>query len=366
MEFFMLIVLLPLCASVIMMPYLTRKTISFGISIPEEAFQEEEITGVRKRYIKWTGLTSILLILGMMLLVKDVTDADTGRIIALSMLPLLFFIVAFWVYLKAHHKMKALKESKAWHAQQRQYATAHLTSAAERKAVYSNAWFVIPALVAMLSFVLTFLNYNQMPNPLPMKYDFAGNVTVWEEKTYKIVYLLPIIQVYMIALFVFINSMIDRAKQQIDPAHRKRSLKQQQSFRAYWSLFLLITCVLIVGLFFFLQLTYLIEVPSTLITIVPIGISTVIIIGAIVLSLITGQGGSRLRVPDSDQGIGVQRDDDRYWKLGLFYINRHDPALFLEKRMGVGWTVNLGRPTVWIVLAIILGSSLALSLWTMW
>jgi uncharacterized membrane protein len=35
-------------------------------------------------------------------------------------------------------------------------------------------------------------------------------------------------------------------------------------------------------------------------------------------------------------------DDDRYWKAGFFYINRNDPSVFVPKRFGVGWTVNLG------------------------
>jgi uncharacterized membrane protein len=35
-------------------------------------------------------------------------------------------------------------------------------------------------------------------------------------------------------------------------------------------------------------------------------------------------------------------DDDRYWRGGVIYINRDDPAVFVPKRFGVGWTVNLG------------------------
>ena len=39
------------------------------------------------------------------------------------------------------------------------------------------------------------------------------------------------------------------------------------------------------------------------------------------------------------------RDDDRYWYGGGFlYNNPDDPALFVPKRFGLGWTVNFGRP----------------------
>ncbi len=42
------------------------------------------------------------------------------------------------------------------------------------------------------------------------------------------------------------------------------------------------------------------------------------------------------------QRIGaVFRDDDRYWYGGFFYNNPDDPAVFVPKRFGLGWTMNL-------------------------
>lgn len=38
------------------------------------------------------------------------------------------------------------------------------------------------------------------------------------------------------------------------------------------------------------------------------------------------------------------RDDDRYWYGGFFYNNPDDPAMFVPKRYGMGWTVNFGNP----------------------
>jgi uncharacterized membrane protein len=38
----------------------------------------------------------------------------------------------------------------------------------------------------------------------------------------------------------------------------------------------------------------------------------------------------------------------------MFYINPKDPALFVEKRFGIGYTVNLGNRWSWIFLVITL------------
>jgi uncharacterized membrane protein len=47
------------------------------------------------------------------------------------------------------------------------------------------------------------------------------------------------------------------------------------------------------------------------------------------------------------------RTDDTRWKLGLFYYNPDDPALFVEKRFGLGHTVNLANRWAWLVLFVI-------------
>jgi Family of unknown function (DUF5808) len=50
--------------------------------------------------------------------------------------------------------------------------------------------------------------------------------------------------------------------------------------------------------------------------------------------------------------ILARRDDrtpDRCWKAGIFYVNPADPALFVEKRHGIGYTLNFGNPWSWVV-----------------
>lgn len=47
---------------------------------------------------------------------------------------------------------------------------------------------------------------------------------------------------------------------------------------------------------------------------------------------------------DYQHSSPIFRDDDRYWSAGFFYNNPDDPALFVPKRFGLGWTLNFGHP----------------------
>jgi hypothetical protein len=49
---------------------------------------------------------------------------------------------------------------------------------------------------------------------------------------------------------------------------------------------------------------------------------------------------------------------DECWKLGFLYINPADPAIFVEKRLGLGYTCNFGNQTTWLFLGLILLFSL--------
>ncbi len=50
----------------------------------------------------------------------------------------------------------------------------------------------------------------------------------------------------------------------------------------------------------------------------------------------------------------IFRDDERYWYGGIFYNNPDDPAMFVPKRFGFGWTMNFGHPQAKLVLVAIL------------
>ena len=56
--------------------------------------------------------------------------------------------------------------------------------------------------------------------------------------------------------------------------------------------------------------------------------------------------------PPAPAPIG-DRTPDECWKWGQIYYNPADPSIWIEKRAGVGYTVNFARPTAWVLVALI-------------
>jgi uncharacterized membrane protein len=52
----------------------------------------------------------------------------------------------------------------------------------------------------------------------------------------------------------------------------------------------------------------------------------------------------------------ADRDDDRFWKGGIVYVNKGDPAVMVGARFGAGWTLNLGNPRAWIIIAAVIAA----------
>ncbi len=54
------------------------------------------------------------------------------------------------------------------------------------------------------------------------------------------------------------------------------------------------------------------------------------------------------------------RDSSGHWKWGMIYHNPDDPKVWIAKRYGWGWTLNMARPQSWAILALLVLALLAL------
>jgi len=78
-------------------------------------------------------------------------------------------------------------------------------------------------------------------------------------------------------------------------------------------------------------------------------VAAVTVAGSVVIVVVLarmGQGGARLT--GGGTGPAGDRTLDAHWRWGQLYVNRADPAFFVEKRFGIGYTLNFGHPLWWV------------------
>ena len=341
-------------------PYLTRRTESFGVTIPQKIYSSDELKKMRKQYAGYTSILAIVLLVILFTFSRNSSEQVLG--IQLTVFIVLYLIVSFLIYLKFHFQMKKLKQIRNWNEgkEERLFIS---TSFHRDKLSYSNLWFSISFFITFIVIFLTFQNYHLLPERIPMQYNFSGTVTSWAEKSYRSALLFPATMLYMTFIFLFVNTIISRAKQQIDSEDPEKSLKQNAMFRRRWSLFIITCGIALTLLLAFAQLSLFYPFSPAVLMVIMLIFTVLFIGGAVYLSFTTGQGGSRIKDGTmSRDGKSINRDEDKYWKLGVIYFNRSDPALFLEKRFGVGWTINLARPLAWISLLLIIGLAILIPL----
>lgn len=359
--FVFLLILIPIFLSTIFIPYWTRKTESFGVTIPQDVYSSNILKQLRKRYAIYTSISAVILT-AILFIINATVNNETAASINLTVAIFLYLALNFIIYLKFHFNMKKIKESSNWEQGKSQQLFID-TQFHKGKLTYSNLWFLFSFIITILVTIFTLKNYHLLPEQIPMQYNFSGEVSNSTEKSYRSALLFPIMQFFFTFLFLFINVMIARSKQQIDSENPEESRKRNTIFRRKWSLFIIITGNAFALFFSFIQLSFFYKFTSATMMIVTLGFTLLIIFGAIYLAYSTGQGGSRIQqTTTTSNGKAINRDDDRYWKLGVFYFNRNDPSLFLEKRFGVGWTINFARPLAWTFFLIIVAIAIVIPL----
>lgn len=348
--FFLIALFLLICLAIALTPYLTRKTENFGVSIPESLYDRKDFKGMRKKYTTSLLIIGILFSAGLFLS-ASILNVNT-IVIIYTIIVFVYIILGFLIYLPFHKQMKMLKIAENWQADRTQSVVVDMKFRQE-KLIYSQWWFLTSVIIIIATFVITFLFYNRIPDQIPMHTDFSGKIT-YEDKSIVNLLFLPGTQVLLLILFVFINFIIKISKQQVSVENPQKSKQQNLIFRRRWSAFLICTAALTQILLMFLQLTFIFPNLTTYENPVIYGFTSIIIVGTLILAFTTGQGGSRVKLGEQSDTDVIDRDDDRYWKLGQFYVNKNDPAIFIEKRFGVGWTNNWAHPVSWVLVGVLI------------
>ena len=347
------------------LPKILKSSEAFGVFIPDTHINDGRIVRMKKAYTQMLLIVGNAIIGGYLFwsLLTNPMEEHTVYV-GLALLFIVLFI-SMGLYARNHVTLIKLKKKEHWGAGQKERKVVDLQFREQLK-LLPNIYFIMPILINIGLWIYGLSQYDSLPNPIPTHWGPNGEADAFAEKSWLSVSALPFMVLIIQSMLLFFNSAMRQSGAKIQVRNKKRSRQQQLAFRKYssWLLFLvLITVTMLMG---YLQLTIIHAdlMSSSIMMFATLAFVLIILASVMFYTIKIGQSGTRIEVEHQDvetDGV-IDVDDDRHWKFGLIYVNREDPSLMVEKRFGVGWTLNFGHAGSWIFLALLLGSIVLVSL----
>ncbi len=329
-------------------PFLMRRGEVFAVTVPTAAQDDPFVKSLKRRYAAMVGAaTAVLTAAGV---ACALARNEQGIVWIMVGGSLVLCVGGYALMLRYRAKMQAHKRAQGWVAEAQEAVAVVGEQPVPRAVSLKWSWLYVP--IMLVTAAIGIVGYDSMPDMVPMQMGFDGTVSRWEPKGPGIVAFPVIIQVFLTACIMFGHWSILKSKKWAEPGAPATSALAYGLFARAQSIFLVATGVLLsacIGLTFQLSSLGMMTLGQAGFVMVAVG-AVPVVVGSIVLGVVYGQAGSRVfrRMQGSDRLLA---DDDEHWKLGIFYCNPDDPSLFLPERFGIGWTVNLARPAVWLMIA---------------
>lgn len=320
--------------------------IIFGVRVPKEYEKDEDILKLEREYKK----NYLIFILPLILIINIIVTFN-WKISIFILLTFLLLIVSNIPVLIYWKKMMKLKDEKGWHKLGKNVVFVDTSirkpRGREDNVVIKTKTFMILLIFPLITLIVTLIAYKNAPNPFPIHYNAEGIADSFINKEgfkgfFYLVIFPILIQAGMIIFLLLMNKFAINGKVEINSGTLEEIKEQRKTFKRINSILLFIITIEISIMFTFIQFCTLFSWNANIINIIflPIILLTTIIFS--VISYKIGQGGKNIKIKKEDEEI--YRDDDKNWLLGNFYYNKKDPSIFVEKRVGIGWDVNLGNP----------------------
>ncbi|NEU32615.1 DUF1648 domain-containing protein [bacterium LRH843] len=331
-----------------MIPHMLRQTLIFGVTVPESFTRTKEILTYKRLYTFITFFVGFVFLALFTIWAILNSPSDETIVLVGTVLEFALIALSLGMYFTLHAKMLKLKSESNWEEGLKKVRVADVTFHKQVELVPRSAYIILLIVTAGLV-GYTFTQYGNLPDVIPIHWGPNGQPDGFTNKSPFSVIGLLIILLIMQGMMLAINEMMRRSGVQLSANRRKVSRTQQLAHRKYSSLYLYLITFLMTALFGFLQLGTIHEniASQVLLISVPLIFLFLVLIGTAVYAFKVGQSGSRIRVEEEDEQADTattDADDDRYWKGGIFYINKQDPSILVEKRFGIGWTLNFGHP----------------------
>ena len=330
-----------------LLPRLTRPDVYFAVTVPPEFRDSEEGCSILKRY----GVeVTIFGVLALLIVLAGIRIPKPNYLTAVTLAGLYLQIAGvFLAFYRARGRV--LPHAVA-------PATVREAALAPREVHLPGGWLLQfpPFALLAATAIWLHLHWDQIPEVFPIHWGPSGRPNGWATRSFAGVYAPLLMGALLCALMAFVAYAMLRWSRLIRVGGAAGEWERR--FRHVVVAIVVATEYFLAIVFAWtglLPLSHKQSGPPAAGPILLFSLAFTVI--TMLLLMRFGQGGTRLVGsvrPASSAVVPVgDRTPDKCWKLGLFYINRDDPALIVEKRFGIGYTLNFGHTGAWVFLAVL-------------
>ncbi|MFS0824544.1 DUF1648 domain-containing protein [Bacillus sp. 1P02SD] len=332
-------------------PFIVKRTVIFGVTVPEKHIKDEKLSSYKKKYALLVSLLSIIALGSYVAWVLGNSPSEGQTVLIGTIIQFAIILFSFTLYFYFHGKTLQIKKEMKWGENATQVKIADLSARAKDEML---PWyiFLVPMVITVGLIGYTIAQYNLLPDQIPTHWGTNGEADAFTEKTPVSAISSLLMLLVMQAMFLTIIISTKKSGIKLSASATNASRVRQLTLRKYTSWLMFLTTILLTGMFSFFQLRTIHPdiVDGTVVMAVPLIFLIVTLVATIAFAIKVGRS-DKINIGETNASIR-DYDDDAHWVGGLFYVNRQDPSIFVEKRFGVGWTINFGNPIGYFIILI--------------
>ena len=211
---------------------------------------------------------------------------------------------------------------------------------------------------------LTVWQYPNLPERIPTHWNAAGQADGWSDKAVWPYAALLGMLAYMHVLFLWINVGLGQVPMGLPEQRQQEFIAARERYMRLWARFMDVMRASIVLIFGGIIWASLFGIekqaeggmpPGMIVVWVGTGLMFLSMPWVIVAGLRRRKEMREIAGPGSIESAAPTEG----WIAGMIYYNKQDPAVWVEKRVGIGWTLNFAHSVSWAFMAFALGVPIA-------
>jgi uncharacterized membrane protein len=332
-------------------PFLVKRSVVFGVNIPEKFLPHDSLISYKKTYALLLSLVSLSVMTLYLVWALQVAPSEEKMVLIGTVIQVGIILFSLALYFYFHGKTTQLKRNHHWGENAKQVKVADL-SIQSQDAMMPWSFYLLPIVMTIGVIGYTVLQYGSLPEQIPTHWGINGEADAFTKKTPMSAILMPVTLLAILVMMISLHFGKKNSGIKLSATSVNASRLRQLTLRKYSSWFMFIVSLLLTVMFSLFQLNTIHPdlLAGATMAITPILFLVLMLAGTIVFAVKVGRS-DKIQHTETTENV-TDFDEDAHWIGGLIYFNKNDPSILVEKRFGIGWTLNFGNPIGYLIVCI--------------